>query len=322
MNYGFEALVSEVPAQRVDIAALVREAGLDDEVLERLYAGGLKRVPVDEEATLVEMVRQAVVRLVERVEGLVHRTHGILFAHSLPVLAPAEMSFLDACLERLHLDAVPRIAVTGQPCSILHMAIRLAGDWLNEAPPHTGILLIGGDKAYSAEERIFFNSAMGDAVVAGFVTRGAAVHRILACVSDTKLFACQGEYSAPERIAQFRSNSPALVRDTVERCLASGGVTLSDLTYIVPHTPYHQMWDTFGTFLRFPLERILTRYLGETGHLNSNDSLVHYVQAVKEGIINSGDLALLINPGFGGTRGCTLILKGPHAGSYSSSSSA
>ena len=69
------------------------------------------------------------------------------------------------------------------------------------------------------------------------------------------------------------------------------------------------IWDTVAELLRFPRERIMTDYLNETGHLNSNDSFVHYIRAVDEGKIQDGDLVLLINPAFGGTRGCTLILR-------------
>jgi len=69
------------------------------------------------------------------------------------------------------------------------------------------------------------------------------------------------------------------------------------------------MWDPIAKILRFPREKILTEYMEQTGHLNSNDSYVHYIRAVNEGKIKEGDLALLVNPGFGGTRGSTLIMR-------------
>ena len=307
MNYGFEYIVYEVPSQLVKVDSLVREAGFGDEMIARLHSGGLRRVPVGDCRPLPALVKRAVKRLSTVVPNLSGRTYGVVFAHSIPLLAPADVPFLAMCLESAGLDSVPKVAVGGQPCAILHMATQLGSYWLKDIPHNCGILLIGADQAYSAEERIFFGSAMGDVAVAGFITREAIRNRVLASTSHCEIIAYEGEDSPEQDIARFRELNPLYIRHAIEVCLEQGGVKLEELTLIVPHTPYTVIWDAIAKLLRFPRERILTDYLSETGHLNSNDSFAHYVRAVDEGRIQDGDLVLLVNPAFGGTRGCTLI---------------
>lgn len=306
-NYGFEHIVYEMPSQLVKVDSLVQEAGFGDEMVARLHSGGLRRVPVGDDKPLTKLVKRAVARLATVVPDLSVRTRGVVFAHSVPLLAPADVPFLAMCLEGLGLDSVPRVVVGGQPCAILHMAVQLAGYWLKDIPHNCGILLLGADQAYSVEERIFFGSAMGDVAVAGFITSEAVRNRVLASVSQCEIVAYEGEDSPEQDIARFRKLNPLCIRHAIETCLEQGGVALEELTLIVPHTPYTMIWDVVAELLRFPRERILTDYLSETGHLNSNDSFVHYVRAVDEGRIQDDDLVLLVNPAFGGTRGCTLI---------------
>lgn len=306
MSFGFSKMVYTLSGHLVPVAQLAREAGFGDEMVARLHDGGLRRVPVADTPSCVALVRQALDQLFS---DDTQRRHicGVIFAHSVPVLAPDGVPFLNLCLEGYGLEGVPRVAVAGQPCSILHMAIQLARHWLPGSGEGGQILLVSGDQAYSVQDRIFFGSAMGDAATASLIERDTASHRILASVSHTEVMAFEGEKSPPEAIAAFRKVNPSYIREAIERCLSQAGLTLEAVDIIIPHTPYLGIWDVIATLLRYPRERILTDYLNETGHLNSNDVFVHYVRAVQEGRIQPGQHAMWVSPGFGGTRGCTLL---------------
>ena len=82
---------------------------------------------------------------------------------------------------------------------------------------------------------------------------------------------------------------------------------LNDIKYIFPHTPYTQIWDIMAKILDYPRERIWTNYIEETGHLNSNDSFYHYLKAIEQRIVKKDDVVLLLNNGFGGSRGSTIL---------------
>jgi 3-oxoacyl-[acyl-carrier-protein] synthase-3 len=199
------------------------------------------------------------------------------------------------------------IAVSGQPCAILHGAIGLAVDWLKTLDESAALLVVGADVANHDGERCFFNSIMGDSAVAGLLTSASQRHRVLATYVETNIIAPGGELSEVDLIAKFRVHNAQYICAAIEACLAKAGLLIGDISLIAPHTPNRQIWDLVSELIRFPRERILTEYLEQSGHLNSNDSLAHYIRAVGDGRICQGERVLLVNPGFGGTRGCTLL---------------
>jgi len=310
MGIGFEGLVYEMPSKLVDVDILANQAGLNDKMIERMHSGGLRKIPEwDYDTPLSKYISKSINKLNQQVSKMEERTRGIILAHSIPIISPTAVPFFSYCLDKHGFEFVPRIAVEGQPCAIIHMGVQLAIHWLKYLSKGEGIILIGADKAYDVADRLFFGSAMGDVSLAGFLTHSSINNIVLASVSDCNVIACFGEDSPEEDIAKFRKLNPLFIRNTIEKCLEEAKIHLKEVTFIVPHTPYLMIWDTIAELLNFPREKILTEYLPVTGHLNSNDSFVHYIRAVNDGMINSGDLALLVNPGFGGTRGCTLLCR-------------
>jgi 3-oxoacyl-[acyl-carrier-protein] synthase-3 len=307
MKYGFECLVYDMPDNKVMVENLAKEAGYGDDMLTRLHDNGLRTVPVNQSRPLDYLVNKAVGKLISRIPDLAERTYGIMLAHSLPILAPTCIPFLSLCIKGYKMDNKKRVAITGQPCCILHKAVQTSICWLKDQPLGSGILLIGADQAYSAEERIFFGSAMGDVAVAGFITNNADRNIILSSVSETDIIAYEGEMSPREDIEKFRESNPMFIRHAIESALKEANLTLSEIKYIIPHTPYKMIWDVMSQLLRYPRSSILDKYIEDTGHLNSNDAFCHYVRACDEKLIVPGDTVLLVNPGFGGTRGCTVI---------------
>jgi 3-oxoacyl-[acyl-carrier-protein] synthase-3 len=309
MCCGFEHLISVVPDTKVAVADLAREIGLPPLALEATLQNGLRYVPIAFGETTASLAALAVKRLLRERPDLLPRVNAVVFAHSLPVPAPPGVDLIAPSLKAGGLEQQPSIAVTGQPCAILHSAIQLAQTWLSSLPTGAGILVIGVDVPNHHEERMFFNSVMGDAAIAGVLTNDAVHHIIRASVTDTHIDAFSGELSPPDAVARFRAANAAAIRCSVEHCLTAAGVALDALKLIVPHTPNNSLWNAVSDLMRLPRDRFLTDYIGETGHMNSNDSVVHYLRAVRSGLLAPGDLALLINPGFGGTRGCTLLQR-------------
>ena len=309
MKFGFERLVYHVPANSIEIEELASQAGYAEDMVARLHSGGLRKVPVDDDKPLYYLVRKALDLLLEHEYHDIEQIQGVVLAHSIPIIAPTDTPFLRLCLENTDLKEVAGFTISGQPCSILHFAVRAACNWLKEMSEDAKVIVIGADKAYSPNDRIYFGAAMGDVVVAGIISRKSPDNRILACVSQTEVIAYNGEDSHEDDILLFRKLNPFYIRSAIETCLRKGGITLGELKWIMPHTPYTMIWDTIGELIQFPRERIFTGYISETGHFNSNDSFAHYIRASIEGLIRPGDTALLVNPGFGGTRGCTLLIR-------------
>lgn len=291
MSIGFQKLEYTLPTDLLHIEELVKEANLSDEILSNMKNGGLEYIPISKEKINV-LIEETVEKL--KIFDKKNEIDIIIYAQSIPFKIDI---FKD----------IPSITVSGQPCAILHTALKLASTYLNTINSNKSILIIGADKVVSTDERLFFNSAMGDIAIAGLFSKVKIIHQVLSIHVDSYIFATNGELSKETEIANFRENNPILIRNNIETNLQKSNLKLKDIKYIFPHTPYLKIWDLMATVLKYPRESIITNYLNKTGHLNSNDSFFHYLKAIEDKIVKAGDIVLLINPGFGGTRGSTII---------------
>ena len=307
MHCGFEGMAAVLPERSATVDEVMAQAGLAGDAAMRsaILNNGLRQVRLWDGST-ASILRPALSRLAEQVEGLVERVHLVIYGHSLTVGASELTEAMDAC----GLAHVPRFTLGGQPCAILHQAVKLAAEWAADLPTGQGVVVVGGDRPETANERVFFNSVMGDGAFAAFVAKGGDAHRLLASAVHTELIAAHGERSGDDAIARFRAANPLLIRRCRETCLVRAGVSGFDLVaHIFPHTPNTKIWDLVAETARVPRERIHSDAVAETGHLNSNDSFIHYARACQAGLVAPGELSLLVNPGFGGTQGCTLLRR-------------
>ncbi len=251
---------------------------------------GLSQIPTDNVRPISNMILEAY--------NMIHQKPDcVLIAHSLPFIGKTNERFL-------YDSKIPTFCLSGMPCAIMHKATEVACK-LIQAHIYKTVLVIGADKAYSDSERVFFGTIMGDAVVAVLLGESNHGPLILANEISTTVIAPDGENSAEEDILRFRSSNASMMRQAIFRCLEKSG--LSNIDYFVTHTSNRKFWDAFAIMLKFPREKFLDNNILNTGHMNSHDSFLHYFFFCEQGVICEGDIVMLINPGFGGTQGCTLI---------------
>lgn len=253
----------------------------------------IKSAPVDNARMLSDMII-ACGRKCKRKPDIIY------IAHSLPFIKGFRGWELNDYFK------VPILYLSGLPCAITHMAVKSAVAQI-EKGRYDRILVFGADKAYSDCERNFFGTIMGDAVVGMMLERGEGLHEVVACWLDTVLFASEGENSDQGSIQKYRETLPLLLRDAYRNCLNKGGLNAVD--FIAPHTSGREIWDVFAGMVHIKRARILDDNIIRTGHFNSNDSFYHYFTHCEDETIGSGKTAMLINPGFGGTRGCTILRR-------------
>ena len=253
----------------------------------------IKEAPIDDERLLADM-------MIECRKKIGSMPDVIYAAHSLPfVKGSKSVSLSDAF-------GVPVFYLSGLPCAITHFAVKAAVSQI-EGGRYNRVLILGADKAYSLRERSFFGTIMGDMVIGIMLERGTGLHEVIASRTDTVLYAAEGEDSPPESIAEYRRTLPILLRNSYRCCLEEAG--LASVDYIAPHTSSKAIWDAFSKTAKFDRRRILDDNIVHTGHFNSNDSFYHYFTRCEDETIRQGQLAMLINPGFGGTRGCTILRR-------------
>jgi 3-oxoacyl-[acyl-carrier-protein] synthase III len=292
------AIATASSTMSYNVADLASDVGLSDTERTTLADGGLFNVQVAQ-VDLVALVAEVIDALD------VAQCRDVVFTHSLELE--------DAVVERLIkslVAALPSLRrapllLTGRPCSVIHLGLEVAMRRYRRGDGE--VLVLGGDVAPKHEDRFFFNSVMGDAAIGLLLGAPPEFGELLATHSTWHVLAADGVASAPADIARFRAQNPTAIRATIAGALDAADVGWADLAAIVPHTPYRQIWDTVAELCRYPRDRVLDQNIAATGHLNSNDVVVHLNAAVRDGLLRPGDVAALVSPGFGGTRGCTLI---------------
>jgi 3-oxoacyl-[acyl-carrier-protein] synthase-3 len=289
-----------------DVQELAREVRLPSAERSVLRENGLCRIPV---------ARGSVAHIVADVLGQLLADPALrrdcstaIFTHSLEI-ASSTRHQLDMLLRaELPSLARPPIFLAGRPCSVLHLGLELGAQLGDRGAP---VIVLGADVAPTHDDRFFFGSVMGDAAVGVVIGGPPRFGELLAVRSETHVLAADGTASSPDDIARFRAENPTAIRAVLEQSLHDGDCGWSDLAAIVPHTPYGLIWDTVATVCRYPREQILDGRRSETGHLNSNDVLHHLLSATDAGDVTPGNVVALLSPGFGGTRGCTLLRYSP-----------
>lgn len=310
MGLFIEKMIYVLPDKMCTTEEIVKEAGYGQDVADRIKQSGVYSVAMDNGTLLTTYINQALKKIKEEVPDIKNRVRHIVFVHSIPFLSPKNVDFARLCfMEDEDFQRVPYFALSGQPCAIFHMGLQVSKYLLmaSEGNGDEGVLLIGADKGYCSDDRIFFNTIMGDSVLGAFITENGEGIRILSSCSNSHIVGYAGENTPEDITVEFRKLNPLYIRNVMEACAGQAGLTLKDVKYVVPHSCNMQLWDSVAEISRFPRERILDRYLHSTGHLNSNDSFIHYLRGIRDGFIKRGDICILVNPGFGGTRGCTLL---------------
>ena len=268
-------------------------SGYSEEEIAHMYKIGLKRVPTDNGRMLQQMI-QDVCRQITR------KPDCILIAHSLPFIRRNGQGL------ELYWQDVPVYYLSGMPCAIMHKAVEIAASLVEKEKYHD-ILVIGADKAYSDQERIFFGTIMGDGVVALLIKKEEGTHQILSSFVSSTILASDGENSSEADISAFRNVNALLMRRAMEKCMEKAG--LEKVDYYVTHTSNREFWDGLAKMTGIPREAFCDSNIRNTGHLNSHDSFFHYYYWCNRDVIRPGQTAMLINPGFGGSQGCTLLRR-------------
>jgi 3-oxoacyl-[acyl-carrier-protein] synthase III len=292
-----------------DALTLALDEGISISDINIMRENGLQSIPVSNIKDIDSLIEKALMTAINIGALNLNKIKTIFLLHSLPGFCLPNSIFSTLTGLKKHILNVPIVPISGQPCSIFHYGIQLAIRILECSEINSQVALIGVDLAPSHKSRFFFGSAMGDSLITAIISSSAFGDTILATYTDTNVIVTDGEDSPQKDIQKFRNANPFYIREAIEKCLSIAKIQLSDIAWIIPHTPYLKIKDIIGDIMKFPKTKILTNYISETGHLNSNDSFSAYKRLCNDNIILQNDICLLVNPGFGGTRGVTIIRR-------------
>ncbi len=310
-----DAVSVYLPPVRTPIERLAGPLGLTDVKLNvfRRYHG-LREVGREPEGSSYGLLMKATAGLAA-LRGQEHRVRYVLYARTMPVVAPYPINPLHEVCQALGLEHALAFTVTHQSCASGLLAIDIAGRLLAgdlgagagraqgavDGPDGQGeplALILTGEKTFTREAQMFPDTTIfGEGASACLVSANGARDRVLAYASNVR-----GEFDSAtgENDARLQREYRPSLAEVMRQALAEAGVTLDDIRVVLPHNVNVLTWQRMCLLLGFPPERVLLDNVPTNGHVFCTDMFANYVTACERGLLRPGDRYLAAAVGAGG----------------------
>ena len=300
-----EAVSVYLPPARTPIENLAGPLGLTDMQV-RLFRRfhGLREVSRDPDVSLYGLLMNAVAGL-DALRGQEYRIRYVLYARTMPVVAPYPANPLHEVCATLGLDHAIAFTLTHQSCASGLLAIDMAGRLLAAdaaAGPHGQAeplaLVLCGEKAFTREAEMFAGTTIfGEGASACLVSAFGARDRLLAYASNVR-----GEFDSAtgENDARLQREYRPSLAEVMRRALDEAGLALGDIRLVLPHNVNLVTWRRMCTLLNFPVDRVMLENIAACGHVFCADMFVNYQTACQRGLLRPGDRYLAAAVGAGG----------------------
>jgi 3-oxoacyl-[acyl-carrier-protein] synthase III len=301
-----EAVSVYMPPLRIPIESLAGPLGLTDtqvKLFRRFH--GLREVSRDPDASLYDLLMKAAAGL-DALRGEEHRVRYVLYARTMPVVAPYPVNPLHEVCHALGLDHALAFTVTHQSCASGLLAIDIAGRLLaadtadGSAGEGSGplALVLSGEKAFTREAQMFTDTTVfGEGASACLVSAFGARDRLLAYASNVR-----GEFDSAtgENDAQMQREYRPCLAEVMRQALDEAGLALDDIRVVLPHNVNLVTWQRMCRLLDFPVDRVVLDNIPTSGHVFCADMFVNYQTARERGLLQPGDRYLAAAVGAGG----------------------
>src|SRR5690349_12219528 len=168
-----EAVSVYLPPERIPVETLAGPLGLTDmqvKLFRRFH--GLREVRRDPGASLYDLLMKAAAGL-EALRGQEHRVRYVLYARTMPVVAPYPANPLHEVCRALGLEHAIAFTLTHQSCASGLLAIDMAGRLLaadavlaagtgdgNDGQDEPFALILSGEKAFTREAEMFADTTI------------------------------------------------------------------------------------------------------------------------------------------------------------------
>jgi 3-oxoacyl-[acyl-carrier-protein] synthase-3 len=298
-----EAVAAYLPDGRVRIEDLADRHDLSERqlrVFRRFF--GLHEMVRDVDGTVYDLLAGAVDGLAE-LRGQEHRVRYVLYARGMPVVVPYPMNPLhDLCRSR-GLGHAIAFTVTHHACATGLLAVDIAGRMLaSDDEPGALALVLAGEKAFTKDaEFVPETSAFGEGAAACLVSADGPRDRLLSYVSRTRGYYDRRFVDDPDLLARFQREYLDSLAEVIVAATERAGLTLGQLSLILPHNVNVVSWRRMCKRIGFPLDRVVLDNVPLTGHNFAADAFINYRTASEQGLLRHGDVYLVAAAGLGAT---------------------
>lgn len=280
-----------VPSRRVPIESLALDLGLSPmqvRVFQRYH--GLAEISRDPGRSLLDLLTCATGQLTLLREQR-ERVRYVIYARSMPVVAPFPLNPLHELSGRLGLGHAVGFTLTHQACATSLLAIDLAGRMLAADGDRDGFaLVVAGEKAFTRMARVVpQTSVFAEVSAACLVSQAGPRDRLLAYAAESR-----GEFDGdpaenPDLLPSFQNEYPAALAGVIAAAVAGAGLRLDDVSLILPHNVNLVSWRRVCRKLNFPVAKVLLDNVPSVGHGFCADAFVNYRTAAARGLLGPGD---------------------------------
>jgi 3-oxoacyl-[acyl-carrier-protein] synthase-3 len=300
-------VVGLVPDESIAVADVGASLGLPDSEI-RLFTRflGLDRVPSAGKLSVSDMLLSAGEEALagedrSRVGYLIH-------AHTLQHLAPPSMRIVGSLRDKLGLGEARAFAMSHQSCVTGLYALKVAEALLRAEPVGRTALLLFGEKVLSTTMRCLPQATvLGDAAAACLVALGGPGDAVLGMAHRTLGEFYESGNMAPGLRVRYRQIYAPVMAEVMENAVRGTGLTMDDISLVLPHNVNRYSWSVIAKELRLPLSRVYLENVPKTSHCFCADPFVNLTTARAEGAVNPGEVVLMVSAGEGGTFGAVVV---------------
>jgi 3-oxoacyl-[acyl-carrier-protein] synthase-3 len=295
-----EAVAAYLPETRVPIGSLTEQLGMsprDMQLFERFY--GLSQVCRDP-GTFTDLLLSAAGKLTELV-GNEQRIRYVIFAGGGTLAAPHPINPLQEVCAKLGLTGATAFALTHHACASTLLSIDMAGRLLTvDGDPDALALVLAGVKTFTRDTQVVPETTLfSEGSAACLVSATGSSDRVVSYAASMR-----GDFDGwitneEEAAARYGHAYPDCLADVLEQAVAEAGLSLADLTLILPHNVNVVSWRRLCKRMGFPRERVLLENVPLLGHCFAADGLINFRTAMDQGRLQPGDYYLMAAAGLG-----------------------
>jgi 3-oxoacyl-[acyl-carrier-protein] synthase-3 len=297
-----EGVGAYLPDRRVPIEDLADRLELAQShlrVLRRFH--GLAEVRRQEPGGTVLDLLAAAASTVDGIREKAHRIRHVLYARGVPVALPYPMNPVHELRELLGLDRATAFTLSHHGCATNLLAVDVAGRLLaRSGEPGALALVVAGEQVFTLDTAVAIDSRIfGEGSGACLVSADGPRDRVLSYVTrqcgDLDHWAADTT-GLDERYAR---EYPKMLDEVVLAAVERAGLTLDDITLIVPHNVNTVSWKRLAKRLELPLAKVLLDNVPVTGHTFAADAFINYRTAVEQDLLHRGDRYVIAAAGLG-----------------------
>ena len=297
------AVAGYLPSRSVPIRSLQDDLGLTDaqiKVFERFY--GLSHILRDPDGTAADLMLAAAGKL-DALRGREHLIRYVIQARTMPVIAPYPVNPIHDVRAALGLRHAEAFAVHNHACASGLLAVELSGRLLaSDGDPDALALIFTGEKTFTPAARTVPGTAInGEGAAAILVGLDGDRDRVLGYATRTDGRFSAGLSLSNEAAAEFQQIYPEALAGVLTEAVEAAGLTLGDLTLVLPHNVNRVSWVRLCKRVGLPLERVFLDNVPVTGHCFCADPFLNYQSAMELGRLQPGDHYLMAAVGLGAT---------------------